>query len=183
MLIHKMTAVDVVNTYIPTVPVLFETVNKYPDQDFVVFEEDNVPKLVCLYRSHDVLGKTMHILTGVAHLTYDLELSTMRSFRDRYGKKTDLVAYDLPQQVHIDEVEPAIMMYTCTEHTPASAFQTIELDDSDDTIGTEKLTEMIQQTPGVSFSLGYRNPAKQASVARFLAETHNYQMSRRIYIL
>lgn len=183
MLIHKLTAAEVLKKYVGAVPSLFETLEKYPDETFVVFEQDNIPKLVFLHRTHNVHGKTMHILSAVAFMVYDLPVTLMRSFRERYGKKPDIVVYDLPQQVHIDEIQPNVVVYTSSE-VPVDVFHKgVELDDSDTHIGERELTEMIQQAPGISISLGFSSIQRQQHLGRFLAEVHNYQLSRRVFIV
>lgn len=183
MLIHKMNAGEVVKKYVGAVPSLFETVEKYPDETFVVFEQDNIPKVVFLHRTHNVHGNQMHILTAIAYMVYDLPVTLMRSFRERYGKKADIVAYDLPQQVHIDEISPNVVVYTSSEVPADTFFKGVELDDSDDTIGTRELTEIIQQSPGVSISLGFTSLQRQQYLGRFLAEVHGYQLSRRVFVV
>lgn len=183
MLIHKMKAGDVLKKYVGAVPTLFETVEKYPDETFVVFEQDNIPKLVCLHRTHNVHGRTMHILTGIAYMIYDLPVTLMRSFRERYGKRTDIVAYDLPQQVHIDEIHPNVVVYTSSAVPADTLYKGVELDDSDENIGERELTEMIQQSPGLTISLGFTSLQRQQHLGRFLAEVHGYQLSRRVFVV
>lgn len=188
MLIYQMTAEQIINKYGKQMPNIILALEKHEVEQYAVFEEDDIPKaiFVILHQHVPVLGKHLHHLTAIATMMFDLSPKVMRSYRDRYGKKGDIVAYDLPTQVHVDELEPNVIRYSPIEEpegASAMAFHGIELDDSDINISEHQITEIIQQTPGVRFSLGFSNPAKQASVARFLAEAHNYQITRRVYIL
>lgn len=188
MLIYQMSAEQIINKFGKQMPNIVLALEKHEVEQYAVFVEDEIPKAIFAILRHHVpaLGKHLHHLTAIATMMFDLTPKVMRSYRDRYGKKGDIVAYDLPTQVHVDELEPNVIRYSPIEEpegASAMAFHGIELDDSDININEHQITEIIQQTPGVRFSLGFSNPAKQASVARFLAEVHNYQITRRVYIL
>lgn len=188
MLIYQMSAEQIISKYGKRMPNIILALEKYAVEQYAVFEQDEIPKAVfaILYQHVPQIGKNIHHLTAIATLMFDLNPKLMRRYRDQYGKKGDIVAYDLPTQVHVSEIEPNVIRYSPMEEpegSSAMAFHGIELDDADADIGEREITEMIQQAPGVCFSLGFHSQAKQASVARFLAEVHNYQITRRIYIL
>lgn len=188
MLIYQMTAEQIINKYGKRMPSIILALEKHEVEKYAVFEEDDIPKAVfaILHQHIPTVGKNLHHLTAIATLMFDLTPKVMRRYREQYGRKSDIVAYDLPTQVHVEELQPNVVRYSPIEEPEGSsvmAFHGVELDDADLDITEREISEMIQQAPGVRFSLGYSSPAKQASVARFLAEVHNYQITRRVYIL
>ncbi|ANZ48481.1 hypothetical protein BIZ78_gp094 [Erwinia phage vB_EamM_Caitlin] len=188
MLIYQMTAEQIINKYGARMPNIILALEKHEVEQYAVFEQDDIPKAIfaVLLHREPMIGKTIHHLTAIATLMFDLTPKLMRRYREQYGKKNDILAYDLPTQVHVEEIEPNIVRYSPMEEpegASAMAFHGIELDDEDIDVGDREINEIIQQAPGIRFSLGYTSPAKRASIARHLAEVHNYQITRRVYIL
>ncbi|ANZ48760.1 hypothetical protein BIZ83_gp093 [Erwinia phage vB_EamM_ChrisDB] len=188
MLIYQMTAEQIINAYGKKMPNVITALEKTPVEQYAVFEEDGIPKAVfaVLHQAIPMMGKGLHLLTAIATVMFDLNPKLMQRYRTQYGKKGDVIAYDLPSHVHIEEMDASVVRYSPTEEAEGHsviAYHGIELDDSDLNITERDLTDMVNQAPGVRFSLGYTNQAKQHSMGRYLAEVHGYTITRRVYIL
>lgn len=186
MLIYELRGEEVINNYGKRVPSIVDAVTKYEAEKYVVFEEDDIPKAVFALRTHNAMGITVCHLTAIAALMFDMTPKLMKRYRDQHRGKKDVLAYDLPAQVHVAEIQPNILRFApiqFMEDNGKQIFKGVELDDEDMNIGEREITEIVQQSPGVHFSLSYSSPAKQSSMARFLAECHEYQVVRRVFIL
>lgn len=179
---HNFTSLK--ERYGKNVPALIEQAQRYEQFDFVVFEEDAVPKIVFTRLTIDARGVKLHQLSAISCMLFDLPLKTMKRYRAACANEKTVLAYDLPPSVHISEKDASIVRYSPIE-LPAivSEIDSVELGDEDADIGEQELAEIIKQSPGISISLGYTNTVKQANFARYLAEVHNYQLSRRIYFI
>ncbi|QVW55764.1 hypothetical protein pEaSNUABM9_00183 [Erwinia phage pEa_SNUABM_9] len=188
MLIYQMTAERIIDKYGKKMPNLAEVLEKTPVEQYAVFEEDGIPKAVFAVHHHVIpmMGKNLHHLTAIATVMLDLNPKLMARYRTQYGKQGDVVAYDLPFHVHVEEMEAGVIRYSPMEEPAGrsvTAYHGVELDDSDMNITEHDLNDMVKQAPGIRFSLGYTNPAKQHSMGRHLAEVHGYTITRRVYIL
>lgn len=188
MLIYQMTAEQIINKYGKKMPNIIVALEKHEVEQYAVFEQDDIPKAIFAVLHHrDPNGaRSIYHLSAIATLMLDLSPKLMRRYREQYGKKYDVLAYDLPTQVHVEEIQPNIVRFSPMEEPEGSAvmaFHGVELDDEDLNITEQEINDIVQQAPGVRFSLGFSSQAKQNSVGRHLAEVHNYQITRRVYIL
>ncbi|QVW28702.1 hypothetical protein pEaSNUABM8_00205 [Erwinia phage pEa_SNUABM_8] len=188
MLIYQMTAEQIINKYGKKMPSIIPALEKHEVEQYAVFEQDDIPKAVfaVLHHRDPSIGRGIYHLSAIATLMLDLNPKLMRRYREQYGKKNDVLAYDLPTSVHVEEIQPNIVRFSPMEESEGSAamaFHGVELDDEDQNITEREINDIVQQAPGVRFSLGFTSQAQQGSVGRYLAEVHNYQITRRVYIL
>lgn len=154
---------------------------KYRQFTLVALEQDRNPHVLLIKNSLDTHGGKLILLTAVAMCTLDIDAVEFVRYREKYCKSVPYVGFDIPRTLVVTDAQPAIRRYSPAESGEIQ--QITEVVDLDSNEPFHRVDATIKQSPGISFNIVANNPSLNGSMGRYLAETHNYQHSRSVYVL